>query len=196
MKRKRGTAHTTGDPLIDAAARAILIRGFPSCTLRHVAEQANLPLDHVRTRFPRKNCLVTTIVDHAVGLFTTPLDAAVTARADRERLMALLDEQLAIVDANRDVFMVAITRQFRPDEYPIVPPLPGGISRLQLYFTKLAQWIATHLAPTRTSDTAVRAHILGGAIVGLLMCWAARGGRRRAVGYASSIADVFETPSA
>lgn len=190
MKR---TAHTVDGTLIDAAARAILFRGFPGCTLRHIAEQADLPLERVRTQFSRKNCLITAIVDHAAGLFTTPLDAAVTASADRERLMALLEKQLAAVDANRDVFLVAITRHFRPDEYPIVPPLPGRISRLQLYFTKLEEWIAKHLAPTKSSDAAVRAHLVGGAVLGMLMHWAARGGRRRATGYASSIAAIIET---
>lgn len=192
MKGKGRAAHAAGDSLVDAAARAILLRGFPSCTLRHVADQAELPLAHVRAHFSRKSCLITAVVDRAAALFTTPLDGAVTAHTDRARLTALLEEQLAAVDANRDVFMVAITRLFRPDEYPIVAPLGGGMSRLQLYFAKLEEWIDTHLSPTKTADAAVRAHVVGGATVGLLMHWAACGGRRRAGGYACSIAAVIE----
>lgn len=161
--------------------------------MRLVAEQANLPLERVRAEFPRKDCLVKAIVDRAAGLFTTPLDAPVTADTDRERLTELLTKQLAAVDANREVFLVAVTRHFRPDEYPIVPPLSGSISRLQLYFTKLEAWVTTHLAATETSDAALRAHVIGGAVVGLLMHWATRGGRCRASGYTSSVARMITT---
>ncbi len=185
MKRTEKRTPTTRS--VDAAARAILLRGFPSCTMRLVAEQANLPLARVRAEFPRKDGLVKAIVDRAAGLFTTPLDAPVTADADRERLRELLTKQLAAVDANRDVFLVAITRHFRPDEYPIVPPLSGSISRLQLYFTKLEDWIRKHLAATDAHDPALRAHLVGGAVVGLLVHWAGYGGRRHASGYTSAV---------
>lgn len=55
-----------------------------------VAEQANLPLERVRAECPRTDGLVKAIVDRAAGLFTTPLDAPVTANTDRERLTELL----------------------------------------------------------------------------------------------------------
>jgi AcrR family transcriptional regulator len=181
-RSRHGQRDALGEALIDAAARAILIRGFPSMTMHHVAELAGVHVDELRMQCRRKESLFTAIVDRAAALLTTPLDEAVTLPgSDRERLDVLFQRKLGAVDANRNVFLVAIKRHLRPDEFPIVPALSGGVSRLQLYLSKLEEWFAAHVSSPTDTDPTLRAHLVGGAVVGFLAHWAASGGRHRAV---------------
>lgn len=137
-----------GEAVIDVAARTLLARGFSDLTLRHVADDAGLSLEDLHAVFHRKECLVHAIVDCAAALFTLPLDAAVTAHGNHERLEDLLVTQLGTVDANRDVYLVAILRLLRPADYPVlVPPLSSGLSRLEHYFVRFEDWLATHVTP-------------------------------------------------
>ncbi len=113
-------SRATSEAVIDVAARTLLARGFSDLTLRHVADDAGLSLEELHAVFHRRECLVHAIVDRAAALFTLPLDAAVTAPGNHERLEDLLVRQLGTVDANRDVFLVAILRLLRPADYPVL----------------------------------------------------------------------------
>lgn len=170
-------ARALGEELVDAAASAILLRGFPSVTLRHVAEIAGVDVADVRATFPQKKCLVTAVVDRAAALFTIPFDAPVAGTSARERLEELLLAQLGAIDSKRSVFLVTVGRHLRPDEYPIVPPLTGGLSRVGLYFARLEEWLA---ANAEVGADAVRARIVGGAVMGSVFHWVERGGHRHA----------------
>ena len=83
MRRRKLPAD---DLMIRAAARAILLRGFPGCTTRLVADQAGVSLEQVRRQFPRRECLVTAVVGRAAGLFNMPLASPANADTDRKRL--------------------------------------------------------------------------------------------------------------
>ncbi len=182
----------TSEAVIDVAARTLLARGFSDLTLRHVADDAGLSLDELHAVFDRKECLVHAIVDRAAALFTCPLDAAVTAPGNPERLEELLVRQLGTVDANRDVFLVAILRLLRPADYPVlVPPLSSGLSRLEHYFVRFEDWLATHVTPSSEGKPALPGHVGGGAVVGLLTHWASRGGLDCAAAHAGSLAAML-----
>lgn len=185
-------SHATSEAVIDVAARTLLAHGFSDLTLRHVADDAGLSLDELHAVFDRKEALVHAIVDRAAALFTLPLDAAVTAPGNPERLEELLVRQLGAVDANRDVFLVAILRVLRPADYPVVvPPLSSGLSRLEHYLVRFEDWLATHITPSSEGEPALQGHVGGGAVVALLTHWASRGGLDRAAEHAGSLAAML-----
>ena len=185
-----GQSTHSSEALIDVAARVIVARGFTAMTLRDVADAAGVRDELVESAFHRKESLVTAIVDRAAALFTCPLDEGMAVDGDRERLEALLVRHLALVDENRDLFLVAILRLLRPTDYPAaVPPLESGLSRLEHYLVRFDEWLGTNVR--RTDPPIVSGHIAGGAIVGMLARWAANGGGERAERWARPLASML-----
>lgn len=158
--------------------------------LRDVADAAGVRDELVEGAFHRKESLVTAIVDRAAALFTYPLDEGMSLDGDRERLEALLVRQLALVDDNRELFLVAILRLLRPTAYPAtVPPLESGVSRLEHYLVRFDEWLSTNVR--QTEPRIVSGHIAGGAIVGTLAQWAANGGGERVERWARPLASML-----
>lgn len=159
-------------------------------TLSDVADAAGVRDEIVESAFQRKESLVTAIVDRAAALFTCPLDEKMAVDDDRERLEVLLVRQLALVDENRDLFLLAILRLLRPTEYPVaVPPLASGLSRLEHYLVRFDEWLSTNVR--QREPRIVSGHVAGGAIVGILVRWAANGGGEHAERWARPLTSML-----
>lgn len=185
-----GRATHASEAVLDIAARLIVDRGLAAITLGHVAEEAGVGEDVMEAAFHRKECLLTAIVDRAAALFTCPLDERPASGGDHERIEALLIRQLAAVDENRALFLVAILKLLRPTEYPgALPPLASGLSRLEHYLVRFDEWLRINVRDT--ASPIVSGHVGGGAMVGVLSRWAADGGVDRAERWSRPLASML-----
>lgn len=101
--------------IIQAAARAFARKGYHATTVKDIAAESNLSPGALYIYFQGKRDILTAFFEHAVGTAREQLQSA--AQLDpRQALVAVVEERLGFLEANRNLVKVLISEALYDEE--------------------------------------------------------------------------------
>lgn len=193
-RRRDRTAARNRETILEAAAKALAVRGLKAASMQAIAKEAGYAPASLYSYFRSKD----EIFDALVALLTKEILATFDEPAPRgltftQELELLLSRQLELVDRRRDMFQIFFQLGSDAD---FVPHKKGAAPRArgyELYCQRLAKWIEESAAAGDLGE--YRAEHAARALVGItnafFLHWLAGDSSKRLADQATLVLDMF-----
>jgi AcrR family transcriptional regulator len=144
LRRERAIARTRED-ILGAASRAFAASGFQAATMRDIAREAGYTPPALYTYFASKQEILRGLIDQVTAEIQATLDEPAAPEAGfEERLRTLLQRQIEVFRARRDVFDVVFS--LPPGEFCAVHGGTPAEHPRERQIRHVARWIEANAA--------------------------------------------------
>lgn len=194
VPHRERTAARNRETILEAAAKALAVRGFKEATMQAIAKEAGYAPASLYSYFRSKaeifEALVALLTKELLATFDEPAPRGLTFT---QQLELLLTRQLELADRRREMFQVFFQMRSEAD---FVPRKKGAAPRVRgyaLYCQRLAKWIEERATADELGGHPAEqvAHAFVGITNAFFLRWLASDPGERIADQATLILDMF-----